>query len=167
MFLAFIFFLLIIGYPISEKKFWAKDDLVWLGFSINIPEKCGIFEAKRGFALAKLQLLKGILEPSQNKAQSVAVPLQWVSQMCPWIRPFLASLYAFFENKKEFGKDWRNRRIRIKIWEVFLKRPRFITPKSFLAGRINLEIYTDACAKSPFGKDAINWTSGIGIGGES
>ena len=38
-FLAFIFFLLIIGYPLSEKKFWAKDDLVWLGFSLNIPEK--------------------------------------------------------------------------------------------------------------------------------
>ena len=39
MFLAFIFLLLKIGYPMSEKKFWAKGDLVWLGFSLNIPEK--------------------------------------------------------------------------------------------------------------------------------
>ena len=39
MFLAFISFLLIIGYPMSEKKLWAKGDLVWLGFSLNIPEK--------------------------------------------------------------------------------------------------------------------------------
>ena len=38
-FLTFIFFLLIIGYPLSVKKFWAKDDLVWLGFSLNIPDK--------------------------------------------------------------------------------------------------------------------------------
>ena len=32
-------FFLIIGYPLSEKKFWVKDDLIWLGFPINIPEK--------------------------------------------------------------------------------------------------------------------------------
>ena len=51
-FLAFIFFLLIIGYPLGEKKFWVKDDLVWLCFPLNIPEKkCGIFEAGRRFAL--------------------------------------------------------------------------------------------------------------------
>ena len=100
-FLTVIFFLLIIGYPLSEKKFWAKDDLVWSGFSLNIPErKCGIFDVKRRFALEKVQLLKGIKEPSLNQVQSVEGPLQWVSQMCPWLRPFLAGLYAFFENKK-------------------------------------------------------------------
>ena len=53
----------------------------------------------------------------------------------------------------------------LEIWEVFLKYPRFITPKSFLGNRINLEIYTDACAKSPFEKEDICWDSGIGIGG--
>ena len=28
-----------------------------------------------------------------------------------------------------------------------------------------MEIYTDACAKSPYEKDKINWSSQIGIGG--
>ena len=38
-FLTFIYFLLIIGYPLSEKKFWVDSDLIWLGFSLNIPKK--------------------------------------------------------------------------------------------------------------------------------
>ena len=39
-FLAMIFFLLIIiGRPLGEEKFWAKDDLVWIGFSLNITER--------------------------------------------------------------------------------------------------------------------------------
>ena len=62
--------------------------------------------------------------------------------------------------------DWREIvDYELKIWEVFLKYPRFITPKSFLGNRINLEIYTDARAKSPFEKEGVNWGSGIGIGG--
>ena len=53
MFLAFICFLLIIGYPLSGEKFWAKGDLVCLGFPINMPEKkCGISEVKRRFDLS-------------------------------------------------------------------------------------------------------------------
>ena len=38
-------------------------------------------------------------------------------------------------------------------------------PGTFLENRLNVEIYTDACARSPPESDAINWDSGIGIGG--
>ena len=104
-------------------------------------------------------------EPSLNQAQSVAGSLQWVSKMRPWLRPFIAGLYSFFENKSAYGKNWQ--RIidyELKICEIFLKCPRFITTETFLGTRLKVEIYTDACAKSPFESDSINWTSGIGIG---
>ena len=61
----------------KRGKFWVKDDLVWLEFSLNIPEtKCGISEAKRRFTLGKVQLLKKLKEPSLNHAQSVAGSIQ-------------------------------------------------------------------------------------------
>ena len=59
----------------------------------------------------------------------------------------------------------KNCRLRVKIWENFLKSPRFPTPETFLWARLNVEIYTDACAKSPFGSDSVNWDSGVWIGG--
>ena len=74
-------------------------------------------------------------------------------------------LCIFRKQKRIWGRLAKIVDYELKIWEVFLKYPRFITPKSFLGNRINLEIYTDACAKSPFEKGAVNWTSGIGIGG--
>ena len=83
-----------------------------------------------------------------------------------WLRPFLAGLYAFFENENGFKKDWQ--RIidyELEIWELFLSEPWFHTPKTFLGNRLKFEIFTDACAKSPFGSGSVNWTSGIGIGG--
>ena len=104
-------------------------------------------------------------EPSLNQVQSVAGSLQWVSQMCPWLRPFLAGLYAFFENKNDFGEDWQ--RIidyELGIWELFLGEPRFLAPKTFLGNRLKFEIYAGACAKSPPESDSTNWNSGIGIG---
>ena len=105
-------------------------------------------------------------EPSLNQAQSVAGSLQWVSQMFPRLRPFLACLYAFFGNKNAYGEN-RHRIIyyELKIWELFLKYHRFITPESFLGDRLKIEISTDACASSPFESESINWASGIGIGG--
>ena len=93
-FLTFIFFLLIIGYPLSGEKFWVKDDLVWLGFSLNIPEKMWDFRSETKIRSGKLQILKGISEPSQNQARSVAGSLQWVSQM--WLRPFFGKPLRIF-----------------------------------------------------------------------
>ena len=63
-------------------------------------EKCGIFDVKRRFNLAKVQLLlTKMKELYLNQVRSVAGSLQWVSQMCPLLMAFLAGLYAFFENK--------------------------------------------------------------------
>ena len=70
--------------------------------------KCGISEVKRRFALGKVQLLRKLETPTVNQAQSMAGPIQWVSQMCPWFRPFLGGLCAFFENRKRFAENWQN-----------------------------------------------------------
>ena len=94
-------------------------------------EKCGIFEVKRRFTLAKVQLLSKLKNPSLNQAQSVAGSLQWVSQMRPWNRPFLAGIYAFFEYRSEFGKQAEIVDCELEIWEIPLKSPRFPTQQNF------------------------------------
>ena len=50
----------------------------------------------------------------------------------------------------------------LKIWDFFLKSPLFISPKTFLVNRLKVEIYTGACAGSPFESDSVNWGYGIG-----
>ena len=85
--------------------------------------------------------------------------------MRPRLRPFLEGLYSFFENKSAYGEN--SQRIidcELKIWELFLKWPRFTTPETFLGDTLKVAIYTDSCAKSPAESDSINWTPGIGIG---
>ena len=53
-FLIAIFFLMILGYPFREKKFWAKNDIVWLVPPIDVSaKKCGIVEVKLLFALGR------------------------------------------------------------------------------------------------------------------
>ena len=52
----------------------------------------------------------------------------------------------------------------LKIWDFFLKSPRFPTPGTFLGNRIKVEIYTDACARSPFETTSTNRDSWVGIG---
>ena len=107
-FLTFIFFFVNNWLPV--EKVLGRRRLSLVRFLVKHTRgKCGIFEAKRRFDLGKLQILKGIIEPSQNQARSVAGSLQWVSQMCPWLRPFSASLYAFFENKRRLGEDWQKK----------------------------------------------------------
>ena len=70
-----------------------------------------------------------------------------------------------FGNKRSF-KKWRNKifDFELRIWEVYLNRPRFITARPFLRNRLNIEIYTDARARSPSGKDVISWVSGVAAG---
>ena len=129
-------------------------------------QKCGTSAVKRRFSLAKVQLLSKLENPAANQAQSVEGPLQWVSKMCPWMRPFLAGLYAFFEDRKGFAENWQKiAEYDLKIWELFLKSPRFLSPGTFLGDRLKIEIYTDACDRSPFEETSINWESGIGIAG--
>ena len=63
--------------------------------------------SETSFRSRKVQLLKKMKEPSLNQAQSVAGFLQWASQMCPWLRPFLVGLHAFFENENAHGENWQ------------------------------------------------------------
>ena len=117
-------------------------------------------------SLGKLQLLSKLENPTANQAQSVEGPLRWVSQIGPWSRPFLTGLYAFFENRKGFAKNWQTIvDYDLKIWELFLKSPRFPAPRTFLGNRLKIEICTDACARPPYEMASINWESGIGIDG--
>ena len=53
----------------------------------------------------------------------------------------------------------------LKIWESFLKSPRFSDPGMFLGNRLKIEIYTDVCARPPYEMASINGEAGIGIGG--
>ena len=48
---------------------------------------------------------------------------------------------------------------------TILNTPAFRNTEIFPRGRLKIEIYTDACEKSPFEKETINCDSGIGIGG--
>ena len=49
--------------------------------------------------------------------------------------------------------------------QAFLRRPRFPAPMSFSGARLNIEIYTDACERSPIATDVSNWEPVVGIGG--
>ena len=65
-----------------------------------------------------------------------------------------------------FSENWQNiADYELRICGLFLKTPRFISPCTFLGNMVEIEIYTDACARSAFGKYSINWEYGIGIGG--
>lgn len=44
---------------------------------------------------------------------------------------------------------------------------RFIAPRPFSGNRLNIGIYTDACARSPRETDVTDWESGVCIGGDS
>ena len=157
---------MILGYPFSDGDFWVQNELIFLGSPLDvIAKKCGIFEVKRRFALGELQLLSKLENPTADQPQSVAGPLQWAPQMCPRLRPFLAGLCAFFENRMGFAKNWQKIvDYELKIWELFLKSPRLLPPRTFLRDRLKIDIYTEACDRPPFEKASVNWKSGIGIG---
>ena len=88
--------------------------------------------------------------------------------MCQWLRPFIAGMYAFSKTRNSSrGTGSKIADYELKIWDLFLKSPRFPTPRSFLRGRLKIEIYTDACDRTPFGKESITWESWIGIGVDS
>ena len=124
------------------------------------------FRSKTPFRSRKLQFLSKLENPAANQAHSVAGPLQWVSQMCPLLRPFLGGLCDFFENRKGFAKKWHEIvDYEFKILELCLKYPRFLDPGTFLGNRLKIEIYTDACDRPSYEMAFINWGSGIGVGG--
>ena len=142
-----------------------KNELVWLGFSIDVSAKMRNFRSKPPIYSRKAQLLSSMKNPSISQVQSAAWSLRWVSQICPWMRPFLAGRYAFFENRIGFGKKMaKNSRLRVKNLANFSKIAAFPHPETFRWNRLKVKIYTDACARSPFESESINWDSSIGIG---
>ena len=77
------------------------------------------------------------------------------------IRPLL-----LFENGKFFSGNRQNiAEYELKIWEMFMAKPRCINPRSPMRSRLKIAIYTDDGAMSPPEKESINWESEIGIGG--
>ena len=84
----------------------------------------------------------------------------------PMVAPFPGGSVRFLRKSKRFREKLaRNRRLRSKIWERFLKSPRFPTQRTLLGNRLKIEIYTDDCDRPPYAMASINWESGIGIGG--
>ena len=69
--------------------------------------KCSVFEVSRRFALGGLHHLLKMADPYLNQVQSAAWSLQWISQMCHWLRPFIAALYDSARNQTGFKKECR------------------------------------------------------------
>ena len=67
-------------------------------------EKCGIFEVKTKIRTRKISNSKTNFGPVEKPSPINRRIFTMGLAMCPWLRPFLASLYAFFENKKRLGK---------------------------------------------------------------
>ena len=71
-----------------------------------------------------------------------------------------------FSGSKTLSKNWQNIvGCELRVFELLLGAQGFIDPRFFLRNRLKIEIYTDAFARAPFGKDSTNWESVIGIGG--
>ena len=112
--------------------------------------------------------------PSLNQAQSVGGSLQLISQMCPRLRPsspvctHSSEIKAF--SKKKTGRKLPNTSLEYGvILENTAGPPPHPTPpppphRPLLGNRMQIEICTDVCARSPFEKESISWESGIGIG---
>ena len=78
---------------------------------------------------------------------------------------FSWSLRLLWKSKRIWEKLAKSCRLRVKNLGNFPKIATFSHPGTFLRNRLRVEIYTDACAKSPFESESINWDSAIGIGG--
>ena len=79
-----------------------KNDLEWLGFSIDISaKKCGSFEVQLRFAPEKLQMLLKLENPTLNQFQSADGSIQLVSRMpAPVCVLFLSACTFFLKAKK-------------------------------------------------------------------
>ena len=65
---------MILGYPFTEKKLWAKNELVLLSFPIKSNLKMRNFRSKTSRYARKAQLLSKMETPSLNQVQSAAGP---------------------------------------------------------------------------------------------
>ena len=104
-------------------------------------------------------------------------PRSQPSPVIGWFRPVdfkhasLVETFPFgalflFRKQHLFLENWQKiTDYALLICEAFLRRHRFPTPMSFAVDLLNIEIYTDACERSPIETDVINWEYGVGIGG--
>ena len=140
------------------------NDLAWIGCPIDISDKkCGISGVKHRFELEKLQAPLRSRKPSLNQLQSAdGSPADFLNVST--VETFPIMTLRFFETELILAKNWQNvADDELKIWEMFLEIPRFAAPIAIWRRRLKIGIYTDVCARSPFGEDSINWESGVGI----
>ena len=96
-------------------------------------------------------ITNSLMRPSLNQVQSAGGSPQWISRMCPRLRtPF--PTFTFLKTKDLFKKSQNVAEYELKVLELFLNVPRFIKPRTFVGTRLKIDIYADACQKSPFGK---------------
>ena len=98
----------------------------------------------------KLRRIHNERQPAAIHAQSIAGSHMWAPLLCPWVRPFLEPLYAFFGNRTGFGAAWvKIANSELAICGGFLSEPRFPPPNGFSENRLRVEINADARATSP------------------
>ena len=163
-----ISFMMTLGYPLIQRKFWLDQHLIWVGFAIDLNNKVvGIAEVKRRFILEKLtEFLAAAVIPPLVDFKALAGSLNWAAQLAWPIRSFIAGLYAFeksFPNTKDALPI--ELREELFIWLLFLQSPRFMRPCVDPPIPPRRFIITDACARSPYDEQDVAWDSGMGIGG--
>ena len=124
------------------------------------------FRSNTSFYASKSTIIAKIEEPIPKPGPiGLRYPTMGLANAPMASAVFSWSLRFLWKSRRIWKKLAKNCRLRVKIWEIFLKSPRFLTPETFLRNRLKVKIYTDACAKSPFESESINWDYGIGIGG--
>ena len=102
-------------------------------------------------------MLLKLEKPTLNQAQSAVGPSDGCLEFSIGFALSLSVCTLFFRKQEGFANDWQKiADSELKIWELFLKSPRFLAPGSLLGNRLKIEIYTDARARAPFGKASIN-----------
>ena len=156
----------LIGYPLTSKKFWFEQNCLWLGFEIDLHKKSArICEVKRRFTLEKLEIVKSAINVTREDVDSLTGSLQWASQLRPLLRPFLASLYNLMSHGKAQSVIPQSVLDDLRPWERFLRQTDFFSPVVRPLPTTSPSIFTDACAKGIFDEEKVNWASPYGIGG--
>ena len=153
---------MVIGYPFSEKKLWARNDLVCLVFPNAVTNKMrGVSGAQTSFRARTSAPFLNLGNPSLNQVQSLGGYLQWISQIRPWVIPFLSALRDYSSNPPAFKKNWSEFFEFARIIRVgFLSYPAFLH-RAFVIPMLKGEIYTESCDRPHIGNGVINLEPGV------
>ena len=124
--------------------------------------KLRIFRSKTSFLTIELRILLNLRGPARNQAQSVDGSGRLISQMRPWMRPFLEGLYSYFDVKIVNGDGAESPKMDLLYGD--LSRHRGFLRRVPFCRRLDIEIYTDAREMPPHGKDGASWESWLVIG---